>query len=421
LKPTPIGVLAVAAAVALLAAIAPTATAAAAKKVQRAKLADNAKKVGGIRASKKPKPGRLLPLNKEGKIPTSVLPPPFSPDLSGFQLRVNGGCDPGSAMRAVAQDGSVTCEPIPQGDITKITPGTGLTGGGESGDVTVGLALPLSLTSTTSGSLFMVTNNGSGQAIEGRSNSTFATAYFSNSGSGGTIRADTSSTGQGSAVTAYNYGTSRSAVEAELVNSANSSAAIYARTAGSEQAIDAEVNSNTAGDALFARTTSSNPSSFAGIFVGNVSVSGNLAKSSGSFRIDHPLDPANKYLQHSFVESPDMKNIYDGVITTDDRGYATVRLPDYFEALNRDFRYQLTPIRSFSRAIVWQEVENNRFVIRTRAPRVKVSWQVTGIRRDAYARAHRIEVEPMKPKAMRGRYLTPEELGKPKRLKIEEQ
>jgi trimeric autotransporter adhesin len=179
------------------------------------------------------------------------------------------------------------------------------------------------------------------------------------------------------------------------------------------------VNSNTAGDALFARTTSSNPGSFAGIFVGNVSVSGNLAKSSGSFRIDHPLDPANKYLQHSFVESPDMKNIYDGVITTDDRGYATVRLPDYFEALNRDFRYQLTPIRSFSRAIVWQEVEDNRFVIRTRAPRVKVSWQITGIRRDAYARAHRIEVEPMKPKAERGRYLTPEELGKPGHLKIE--
>ena len=56
--------------------------------------------------------------------------------------------------------------------------------------------------------------------------------------------------------------------------------------------------------------------------------------------IDHPLDPANKYLYHSFVESPDMKNIYDGVITTDANGDATVVMPDYFEALNKDFRYQ---------------------------------------------------------------------------------
>lgn len=431
-----LGVVAVATAALVAAAAAPGASAAA-QKVPRAKLADNARKVNGIKASKKPKAGRLLALNRRGRFPRSVLPPAtpaasysagfglalngsvFSADLTVLQRRVHQSCDPGSAVRAVGEDGTVTCEPVHQGDITKVTPGTGLTGGGESGDVTLGLALPLALTGSSTSSIFDVTNNGSGQAIDAQSNSTFATAYFSNAGTGGTIRADTGSTGQGSAVTAYNYGTDRYSVEAELVNSANPRAAIYARTAGSGQAIDAEVNSNTNGDALFARTTSSSASSYAGIFVGNVSISGNLAKSSGSFRIDHPLDPANKYLQHSFVESPDMKNIYDGVVTTDDRGYATVRLPEYFEALNRDFRYQLTAIRSFSRAIVWREVEDNRFVIRTKAPRVKVSWQVTGIRRDAYAREHRIEVEPMKPKAERGRYLTPEELGKPAHLKIE--
>jgi hypothetical protein len=56
----------------------------------------------------------------------------------------------------------------------------------------------------------------------------------------------------------------------------------------------------------------------AGNFSGNVSVSGSLSKGGGSFKIDHPLDPANKYLYHSFVESPDMKNIYDGVATLDE-------------------------------------------------------------------------------------------------------
>ena len=77
---------------------------------------------------------------------------------------------------------------------------------------------------------------------------------------------------------------------------------------------------------------------------GNVRILGNLHKSGGSFKIDHPLDPANKYLYHSFVESPDMKNVYDGVVMLDNKGEAEIDLPDWFGALNKDFRYQLTAI-----------------------------------------------------------------------------
>ena len=90
----------------------------------------------------------------------------------------------------------------------------------------------------------------------------------------------------------------------------------------------------------------------AGEFIGDVSVSGTLTKGGGSFKIDHPLDPANKYLSHSFVESPDMMNIYNGNVTTDANGEATVALPAYFAALNRAFRYQLTVIGQFAQAIV---------------------------------------------------------------------
>lgn len=148
---------------------------------------------------------------------------------------------------------------------------------------------------------------------------------------------------------------------------------------------------------------------------GNFNIVGNLTKGGGSFRIDHPLDPANKYLSHSFVESPDMMNIYNGLVTTNSEGLATVVLPEYFEALNRDFRYQLTVLGEFAQAIVSREVETNRFVIRTDKPMVQVSWQVTGIRQDAYANVHRIVVEDDKLPPLRGQYLHPEAFVSPRK------
>ena len=148
-----------------------------------------------------------------------------------------------------------------------------------------------------------------------------------------------------------------------------------------------------------------------GFFAGNLNVKGTLTKGSGSFKIDHPLDPANRYLSHSFVESPDMMNVYNGNVTTDKHGLATVVLPDYFEALNGDSRYQLTVMGRFAQAIVAQKIVHNRFVIRTSKPRVEVSWQVTGIRHDAYANAYRIPVEEQKPVQEQGRYLHPELFG----------
>lgn len=143
---------------------------------------------------------------------------------------------------------------------------------------------------------------------------------------------------------------------------------------------------------------------------GNVSITGALSKGGGSFKIDHPLDPRNKYLYHSFVESPDMMNIYNGNVTTDGKGFATVELPEWFEALNREFRYQLTVMgkESWARARVYEEIVGNRFMIQTDIPDTRVSWQVTGIRRDAYAENNRIQVEVNKPADERGSCLHPE-------------
>lgn len=158
---------------------------------------------------------------------------------------------------------------------------------------------------------------------------------------------------------------------------------------------------------------------YAGYFSGNVQITGSIAKGSGTFKIDDPIDPENKYLYHSFVESPDMMNIYNGNITTDASGNATVTMPDYFNALNKDFRYQLTVIGAFAQAIVGQEMNGNQFVIRTSQPNVKVSWQVTGVRQDKYANAHRVVPEVEKEKEYKGYYLHAKEWGMPEEKSID--
>lgn len=155
---------------------------------------------------------------------------------------------------------------------------------------------------------------------------------------------------------------------------------------------------------------------YAGLFTGNAWVTGTLTKGGGAFKIDHPLEPETKFLSHSFVESPDMMNIYNGNVTTDAEGYAEIPLPEWFEALNRDFRYQLTVLDeedsdAFTQAKVVKKIASNRFTIRTSRPQTEVSWQVTGVRQDAWANANRIQVEEEKTPEEKGKFLHPQSLG----------
>ena len=162
---------------------------------------------------------------------------------------------------------------------------------------------------------------------------------------------------------------------------------------------------------------SSSAGGYAGYFWGDVYVSGTLSKGGGGFKIDHPLDPEGQYLYHSFVESPDMMNVYNGNVVLDASGAAWVGLPDYFQAVNRDFRYQLTPIGAAMPGLyIAEEVSGNRFKIAGGKAGGKVSWQVTGIRHDPYAEANRIPVEVDKPAEEKGTYLHPEVYGQPKTM-----
>lgn len=145
---------------------------------------------------------------------------------------------------------------------------------------------------------------------------------------------------------------------------------------------------------------------------GSVTVLGTISKASGTFVIDNPLNPFYELLYHSFVESPDVKNLYDGIATLDAKGEAVVQLPAYFQALNQDFRYELKPLgQPQPNLYIKEEVKNNQFTIGGGVAGGKVSWQVTGIRHDPYILANPVKIEVDKGPGQlvdKGQYLFPQ-------------
>ncbi len=182
--------------------------------------------------------------------------------------------------------------------------------------------------------------------------------------------------------------------------------------------------SGTGGVGLVVRAGGGNtmvtPRALAGHFMGgDVNIDGGTLRANRKlFHIDHPLDPENKYLNHASIESSEVLNIYSGNITTDESGDAIVTLPGWFEALNKDCRYQLTVIGTFAQAIVAEKIKGNRFVIKTNAPNVEVSWQITGVRSDPATLNHPLVVEEDKPERERGYYLNPEAYDQPEEKNV---
>jgi len=322
--------------------------------------------------------------------------------------------------------------------LTGVTHDSTLSGEG-TGGAPLGVAAPLQLMSNSSAPTLAGSNGGAGSGVRGTS--TIGTGVFGTGGEGPGVLGS-SSTGFGRGVQGLSTSgtgvqgdsTSGKGVEGRSVNGTGvegqntftTPLATAAGVKGTSTSVDGTgvwgegggrglfgFSENGSGVVAFSR------SGRAGFFDGRVVVTGFLEKRGGGFKIDHPQHPAEKYLVHSFVESPDMKNIYDGIVTTDARGEAVVTLPDYFEALNRDFRYQLTVIGAFCQAIVASKVKDNRFMIKTDKPDVEVSWQVTGIRHDAWAEANRPQVEQDKRATERGFYLDPTLFGQSEERRIE--
>ena len=130
---------------------------------------------------------------------------------------------------------------------------------------------------------------------------------------------------------------------------------------------------------------------------GNLNVSGSITAGTKDFKIDDPVDPEHKDLYHASIESSEMMDLYTGNVILDAAGEAVVLMPEWFEALNEDFRYQLTAVGAPGPNLyVKEKVQNNRFRIAGGVPGGEVSWQVTGIRHDAWAKAHQLQVEQRK-------------------------
>jgi len=229
--------------------------------------------------------------------------------------------------------------------------------------------------------------------------------------------------GTGDAINSYTTGTGTAGYF--LINyewSENS--ALYASTNGIGNAVQGlhtgyegyagnfEIqNSSSTGNALHAKT---NGSGYAGYFEGNLHVAGTLSKSAGSFVIDHPLDPENKVLRHSFAESPEMMNIYKGRAKLNG-GKAVIELPYYFDALNHPEgrEINLTCINGWSPLFLEGEIKNNRLTVKTTkdgSPDQEFSWIVYAVRNDSYAKNHPIVVEEEKGNNnnfKKGKYLNP--------------
>ncbi len=144
------------------------------------------------------------------------------------------------------------------------------------------------------------------------------------------------------------------------------------------------------------------------------------------FRIDHPDDPAGRYLLHYAAESPEVINFYSGNATLDAAGGAVVELPRYFARINADPRYQLTPIGSAMPGLhVAEEVSaallaggtdtptsestpTCTFRIAGGTPGGRVSWEVKALRNDRWMQVYGAEVEVAKRDGERGTFLHPE-------------
>lgn len=303
-----------------------------------------------------------------------------------------------------------------------------------SGSIAAGVAFSITATSASDVGFFTINNaasaaecvdassNGGGNVVEAAMTGTGRAGLFQiNNDVNGNDAIGATSNGSGDAISAVMSGMGRAGIF-ENTNASNSDPALEAFSSGSPTGNSGTFQCFNTGGGRAAYLESDTGGIFtlrvrnlamgggSAELVGHVNVIGNLSASGTKpFRIDHPLEPANRYLYHYALESPEVLNVYRGRATLDEHGEAEIELPPYFSALNRQFEYQLTPLgAAMPNLHVAAEIEGLRFGIAGGQPGRSVSWQVTATRNDAYVQLYGAPVEVEKPPHERGRFLHPE-------------
>ncbi|NVO02165.1 MAG: collagen-like protein [Bacteroidetes bacterium] len=147
-----------------------------------------------------------------------------------------------------------------------------------------------------------------------------------------------------------------------------------------------------------------NPTSWGLFSVGKFAATGTK-----SFMIDHPLDPENKFLFHFSIESNEVLNMYRGTVVLDSKGEAIVELPNYFESININYSYNLTPIGAPVNLYIKEEIKGGKFSIAGGNNGMKICWVVYAERNDEFVKQNPDvrQVEVNKSQSQKGKYLMP--------------
>ncbi len=344
-----------------------------------------------------------------------------SVDSADVSFNYAGSATKGGAASAVTCSGCVSQSDLASDavnlrhiDASGAAAGTFLSTNGTSlsWQLPSGFALPYAGSGSAShpNGLFDITNTGSGFAVGGHATS--SAGVYGTSSSRGVHGDSTGPGGVGVLGTGAGFGVKGLAT-------ASGSVGVYGETTDDAGVgvSGANTSSNSSGHlggthGVFGHATGSNKAGYFdgdALVTGDLHVGGTLTAGAKAFRIDHPLAPKDRILNHISVESSEMLTVYSGNLVLGAAGSARVDLPSWFEALNADFRYQLTPIGAPAAGLyVAREIADNSFVVAGGAPGLKVSWQVTAVRDDPYARTDPVQIEEEKSDAERGRYLHPQ-------------
>lgn len=278
---------------------------------------------------------------------------------------------------------------------------------GIEGDTTVSTANGVKGTSSTGASAVYGEANGGGAGTHGYSTASSGYALYGTAATGGT---STGLYGEGN----YGvYGECASLVGVAATPTSTSGYGVLAVNTATSNATGIMGDVGSPSSSAYAVYGHASGSAHAGYFDGKI-YARSASASIKAFVIDHPLDPENRLLRHFSVESSERKNVYDGIAVADSDGVAAISLPRYFEALNEAVQYQLTALGQPAPALhVKAECSAGKFVIGGANPGQRICWQVTGNRKDAFARANPLLVEEEKGAEQRGSFLTPEAHGQP--------